>query len=145
MQEEEFPVPEVAVRASVGTPAADEAAGAAPAAQAAAGEGTEPGNGRGRGRKLRTPFRRRRGDAAAGSAGSGEAAAGESAAQAAEPADARGAEREAEQALSYLDQAARSEQRLGKYLNSDAAMPKLHKVLADAGIGSRREMEELIT
>ncbi|CAP43478.1 23S rRNA pseudouridine(2605) synthase RluB [Bordetella petrii] len=145
MQEEEFPVPEVAVRASEAAPAADEAAGAAPAAQAAAGEGAEPGNGRGRGRKLRTPFRRRRGDAAAGSAGSGEAAAGESAAPAAEPADARGAEREAEQALSYLDQAARSEQRLGKYLNSDAAMPKLHKVLADAGIGSRREMEELIT
>ncbi len=36
------------------------------------------------------------------------------------------------------------EQRLGKYLNSEAVMPKLHKVLADAGIGSRREMEELI-
>ncbi|MNX87870.1 Ribosomal large subunit pseudouridine synthase B [compost metagenome] len=36
------------------------------------------------------------------------------------------------------------EQRLGKYLNSDSVMPKLHKVLADAGIGSRREMEELI-
>jgi 23S rRNA pseudouridine2605 synthase len=36
------------------------------------------------------------------------------------------------------------EQRLGKYLNSDVVMPKLHKVLADAGIGSRREMEELI-
>src|SRR3546814_5534699 len=35
-------------------------------------------------------------------------------------------------------------QRLGKYLGSDALMPKLHKVLADAGIGSRREMEELI-
>ncbi|MGE4339332.1 MAG: 23S rRNA pseudouridine(2605) synthase RluB [Pigmentiphaga sp.] len=37
-----------------------------------------------------------------------------------------------------------SKQRLSKYLGSDAVMPKLHKVLADAGIGSRREMEELI-
>src|SRR5690606_25179041 len=34
--------------------------------------------------------------------------------------------------------------RLGKYLGSEALQPKLHKVLAEAGIGSRREMEELI-
>lgn len=47
-------------------------------------------------------------------------------------------------ALSYLDSAAPMTQRLGKYLGSDAIMPKLHKVLADAGVGSRREMEELI-
>jgi hypothetical protein len=71
--------------------------------------------------------------------------ADEAAAEAARPGDnARQAEREADEALSYLDKAARSEQRLGKYLNSEAIMPKLHKVLADAGIGSRREMEELI-
>jgi 23S rRNA pseudouridine2605 synthase len=55
-----------------------------------------------------------------------------------------GAEKEAEQALAYLDSADKIEQRLGKYLNSDAVNPKLHKVLAEAGIGSRREMEELI-
>lgn len=54
------------------------------------------------------------------------------------------AEKEAEQALSYLSGSERIEQRLNKYLNSDVLMPKLHKVLADAGIGSRREMEELI-
>ena len=54
------------------------------------------------------------------------------------------AEKEAEQALSYLSSAQKSEQRLNKYLNSDLLMPKLHKVLAEAGIGSRREMEELI-
>lgn len=54
------------------------------------------------------------------------------------------AENEAAQALAYLSSADRSEQRLGKYLNSDVLMPKLHKVLAEAGIGSRREMEELI-
>ncbi len=53
-------------------------------------------------------------------------------------------EKEADQALSYLDNAAKISQRLGKYLSSDALMPKLHKVLADAGVGSRREMEELI-
>ncbi|WP_370246248.1 pseudouridine synthase [Candidimonas sp. SYP-B2681] len=53
-------------------------------------------------------------------------------------------EKEADQALSYLDNAAKINQRLGKYLSSDALMPKLHKVLADAGVGSRREMEELI-
>jgi len=46
--------------------------------------------------------------------------------------------------LSYLSQTARTEQRLGKYLQSELLMPKLHKLLADAGIGSRREMEELI-
>ncbi|NYT63068.1 pseudouridine synthase [Alcaligenaceae bacterium] len=53
-------------------------------------------------------------------------------------------EKEAELALAYLDGAAKMTQRLGKYLSSDVLMPKLHKVLADAGVGSRREMEELI-
>jgi len=101
---------------------------------------------RGRGRKLRTPFRRRRGDAAAEQAPAGEAqpAAAAAAPEQAEPQESRGTEQEAEQALSYLETADRMEQRLGKYLNSDSVMPKLHKVLADAGIGSRREMEELI-
>lgn len=103
------------------------------------------GEARGRGRKLRTPFRRRRGDApAAEQAPAAAADAQAPAASAADTADTRGGEQEAEQALSYLDTADRMEQRLGKYLNSDVVMPKLHKVLADAGIGSRREMEELI-
>jgi len=106
------------------------------------GEGAEPAEGRARGRKLRTPFRRRRGDAAAAGA---QAQNPDSAASAAVPdADPRVLEREAEQALAYLEADARTEQRLGKYLNSEAVMPKLHKVLADAGVGSRREMEELI-
>jgi 23S rRNA pseudouridine2605 synthase len=60
------------------------------------------------------------------------------------PEELRLAEREAEQALSFLDKAPDLKRRLGKYLSSDAVVPKLHKVLADAGIGSRREMEELI-
>lgn len=49
-----------------------------------------------------------------------------------------------EHALAYLDTAAPISQRLSKYLGSEVIMPKLHKVLADAGVGSRREMEELI-
>ncbi|NYE21683.1 23S rRNA pseudouridine(2605) synthase RluB [Pigmentiphaga litoralis] len=60
------------------------------------------------------------------------------------PDELRAAEKEAEQALSFLDKAPDLKRRLGKYLSSDAVVPKLHKVLADAGIGSRREMEELI-
>lgn len=116
-------------------------------AQAAAGQTNEgdPNAARGsRGRKLRTPFRRRRGDAT-GVVGAPGSVDGSPDVPSGEVAGGRGAEREAEQMLSYLEHADRSEQRLGKYLNSDAAMPKLHKVLADAGIGSRREMEELIT
>ncbi|MGN6455177.1 MAG: S4 domain-containing protein, partial [Achromobacter mucicolens] len=126
------------------TPRSDDAVAGAPESSAAREPAAEGDAGaRGRGRKLRTPFRRRRGDAAAEQA---PAAEGQAAAPAApvESADNRGGEQEAEQALSYLDTADRMEQRLGKYLNSEAVMPKLHKVLADAGIGSRREMEELI-
>ncbi|MEQ4617388.1 MAG: 23S rRNA pseudouridine(2605) synthase RluB [Corticimicrobacter sp.] len=160
----------------------------------------ETAGGKGKGRKLRTPFRRRRADAVEPqSAGDAqlrvEAAAPEAGAsprkttggrkrqgapraqkpqeaQGAAPAAGRGkrpatprrrsekpvsadvqqsaviidpeAEREAEAALSYLDQADSLPKRLGKYLEHDAVMPKLHKVLAEAGIGSRREMEELI-
>lgn len=159
------------------------------------------------GRKLRTPFRRRRADAApdtgagvkegAAEAGSPEPVPGSTdAAQPSQPARARkssgrrgkGAagkatpepaaavadqteskpdtdaagpargknrrrgrkpesgdfDKEADQALSYLERTEQLPQRLNKYLNSDALTPKLHKVLAEAGVGSRREMEELI-
>ncbi|WPQ34780.1 23S rRNA pseudouridine(2605) synthase RluB [Achromobacter xylosoxidans] len=126
-------------------PRPDDAVSNGPAEASAGREPAAEGEARGRGRKLRTPFRRRRGDAAAEQAPATEgqaATAGQ--ADAADAADARGGEQEAEQALSYLETADRMEQRLGKYLNSEAVMPKLHKVLADAGIGSRREMEELI-
>ncbi|MEN4921158.1 23S rRNA pseudouridine(2605) synthase RluB [Achromobacter spanius] len=128
------------------TPRSDDAAnGGQPESAASrepAAEGEAGARGRG-GRKLRTPFRRRRGDAAAEQAPAAEGQPAEAAAPA-ESAESRGGEQEAEQALAYLDTADRMEQRLGKYLNSEAVMPKLHKVLADAGIGSRREMEELI-
>ena len=125
-----------------------------------------------KGRKLRTPFRRRRGDAVQADA---QAAASDDGQQAvakegrgaptASPKPAGGKPRapvkrgrkprsgapaqaqdepDADQALAYLDKAAPIAQRLGKYLSSDALMPKLHKVLADAGVGSRRDMEDLI-
>lgn len=123
-------------------PRPDDAVSNAPAEASAGREPAAEGEARGRGRKLRTPFRRRRGDAAAEQAPATEGQAAR--AGQADAADARGGEQEAEQALSYLETADRMEQRLGKYLNSEAVMPKLHKVLADAGIGSRREMEELI-
>ena len=109
-----------------------------------------------RGRKLRTPFRRRRSDAPEVSENADAAPASLIAAQdfssdaAQDQADTIDlgdpveAEKEAQEALSYLSSTDRSEQRLNKYLNSDLLMPKLHKLLADAGIGSRREMEELI-
>ena len=125
-------------------PRSDDTASSGQSDASAAREPSAEGDGaRGRGRKLRTPFRRRRGDATAEQAPAAEGQAA-SAAQPVESADSRGGEQEAEQALSYLDNTDRMEQRLGKYLNSDSVMPKLHKVLADAGIGSRREMEELI-
>ncbi|NGM88831.1 rRNA pseudouridine synthase [Parapusillimonas sp. SGNA-6] len=83
-------------------------------------------------------------DAAQGAAGSpvGKPARGRK--RGAQRAEQPEQENDAEVALAYLDNSAPTTQRLGKYLNSDALMPKLHKVLADAGIGSRREMEELI-
>lgn len=152
---------------------------------------------KGRGRKLRTPFRRRRGDEVSADATPAEAAPADAAAEVAKaparksparapaaasdkaagpkngraraPRAPRGKAKtagapdaaprgrpkaadapdvdngaDADQALAYLDKSQKIEQRLSKYLSSDAVMPKLHKVLADAGIGSRREMEELI-
>ena len=113
-----------------------------------------------RGRKLRTPFRRRRAEVANGEA-EVEGGAPERAPRAkvfepnvvpevidprdvVEIGDPIEFEKEGDQALSYLTGTERIEQRLNKYLTSDLLMPKLHKVLADAGVGSRREMEELI-
>ena len=103
---------------------------------------------RGRRGNLRTPFRRRRtvpteGVEAvkdAGAAGAPDAAA---AADDAVGVD-RASDREVDEALALMDTGSHLKQRLGKYLSSDVIAPKLHKVLAEAGIGSRREMEELI-
>lgn len=131
-------------------PRTDDAVSTAPQADASFPNGKTVAEGegapaRGRGRKLRTPFRRRRGDAPpAGGASQAASASAKGRDDFAEPLDQQGSEREADRALSYLETSARMEQRLGKCLNSEAVMPKLHKVLADSGIGSRREMEELI-
>lgn len=46
--------------------------------------------------------------------------------------------------LGRYNLAADGEQRVAKFLNNDQVRPKLHKVLADAGVGSRRDMEQLI-
>ncbi len=130
---------------------------------------------RGRGRKLRTPFRRRRGDTAqeatdrdrqtpaqpkgqpqgsdaenrrpsrrkdknADRSRGKQAGAGRSPNKKPRTAE----DPEAARALRFLNQAERTNQRLDAYMGSEAAHPKLHKVLAQAGIGSRRDMEELI-
>lgn len=154
-------------------------AGASGVAESA-GDPSATSSPRGKGRKLRTPFRRRRGDAntnqneksdaSASSKGSVKAPVDESESpKPARPASRRrspvgrrvggrkpnaantpraelveGSEQESSEALAYLDRTAKMSQRLGRYLSSDLIQPKLHKVLADAGIGSRRDMEELI-
>lgn len=149
-------------------------------AEAGAGEAQDSG-GRTKGRKLRTPFRRRRTEKTAEKAVAGESLPGAERADpivaevASAPSAARSGDegrpprraaggrqktaatgagagagkstatdKEAQEALAYLESAAQTAQRLGKFMNSEAVMPKLHKVLADAGIGSRRDMEELI-
>lgn len=170
--------------------------GGAPAASDGENSGASQGGpgARGRGRKLRTPFRRRRGDAQASNAAPAQQPDGAAqepahAAAAAQPDSGAGArrrgpaasktsrrrgkpaprgrgaqagvgqpaagqflsaeerslqEKEAAEALAYLDRTEKMNQRLGKYLGSEALNPKLHKVLAEAGVGSRREMEDLI-
>ena len=100
---------------------------------------------RSRSAKLRAPFRRRRnteGSEAPLAERNPEATAADSeAADSQEPTDAH---EEPVEALTYLEGTPKTAQRLGKYLQSEVLMPKLHKVLAQSGIGSRREMEELI-
>ena len=124
-----------------------------------------------KGRKLRTPFRRRRVEPVAENnkqekpeveaASTSEAprkrgvrtlrkpritkpSSNKDLAVMTEPLSPQEIEQENEQVLAFLDHGDKLEKRLGKYLTSDAVMPKLHKVLADAGVGSRRDMEELI-
>lgn len=133
-------------------PASDASASAAPSAP------------KGKGRKLRTPFRRRRGDAVqenkprkprGATAPFQPVAEKESRPKTTTPAPARRAHKNARRrpenqnddsdlGLSFLEKSEQTSQRLGRFLRTDAVQPKLHKVLADAGVGSRREMEELI-
>lgn len=103
---------------------------------------------RGRRGNLRTPFRRRRTTPAEGTEAVKEVVTTE-ATDAMPDADNgvatdRTSDREVDEALALIDTGSHMKQRLSKYLSSDVIAPKLHKVLAEAGIGSRREMEELI-
>src|SRR5690625_400075 len=126
-----------------------------------AGEGGGESSPRPRGRRLRAPFRRRRGDAVSRDNRGGKAKktshkraaksvpnkGGIQAAGMDQPKNQRrrGQEdREAAQALGYLEHTQKTDQRLEKYQDSQALHPKLHKVLAQVGVGSRREMEDLI-
>lgn len=160
-------------------------------APAQAEDGAKSPKPRGQGRKLRTPFRRRRGDAGAESTAKaavsnddgvtaeaaparqakptrartrgpqGQGRAGQNRRPGTKPATKRAArtqplahdeievpveiiEGEDDIALGHLTKQARLSQRLGKFLDSELIQPKLHKVLADAGVGSRRDMEDLI-
>ena len=114
---------------------------------------------KGKGRKLRTPFRRRRGDALQEQKTrkhNGSVPFQPVAEQQADSAPKRQRQSknkkgrptrqvdDSDLGLSFLENAEPTAQRLDRFLSTDAVKPKLHKVLADAGIGSRREMEELI-
>jgi len=129
-----------------------------PAADGAVGASTSAS--KGKGRKLRTPFRRRRGDAVQEQktrkstsnapyqpqVETEKAAAPVNRRQRTHPKKPRPIRQtdDSDLGLSFLENAEPTAQRLGRFLSSDAVKPKLHKVLADAGVGSRREMEELI-
>ncbi len=90
-----------------------------------------------RGRKLRTPFRRRRADMNTNRPEAKPAPEKVTPVADQNPADA-------DQVLGYLTKANGTADFLSGYLENDALKPKLHKVLAEAGVGSRREMEDLI-
>lgn len=91
---------------------------------------------------MQTATKRPSGRKTAGRSAATRGAANQTAAAA--PAPDPENDRDADEALALIDSDAQMKQRLGKFLNSEAITPKLHKVLAEAGIGSRREMEELI-
>ena len=125
-----------------------------PSGEAASAEAVKP-PAKSRARKLRTPFRRRRPEpnSADGVVKSLEPSIEQSTElnpeiydedAVAVSAELTPDDGEPSQALEFLDEAPKTAQRLGKYLQSELLMPKLHKLLAEAGIGSRREMEELI-
>jgi 23S rRNA pseudouridine2605 synthase len=110
---------------------------------------TKPANAkRTRSAKLRAPFRRRRQPELAQDSANEPSGHGESSHQEQNQVPTESPpilqEQDPVDALTYLEASPKTAQRLGKFLQSEVLMPKLHKVLAQAGIGSRREMEELI-
>jgi len=126
-----------------------DAAAATEAAQPGAGKADDAERG---GRPSRSGFNRRRGPRGGRRRGKGaqagqerpageEGARGATAGEAAEPVDP--VPIFAQDAVVGLDAGRSRGGRAGQALNDDDA-PKLHKVLADAGLGSRRDMEEWI-
>lgn len=101
---------------------------------------------RAKGNKLRAPFRRRRAqtDASSGNQNDPDDSVAAAPTPQCEVIESVIEQEAPAQALEFLGATPKTAQRLGKYLQSDALMPKLHKVLAQVGIGSRREMEDLI-
>jgi 23S rRNA pseudouridine2605 synthase len=137
-------------------PAETAAVAAAPDAEAAApeGEGAAEGESGRRGRNRRRGRGRGR-DGAEAAPGEGPAVEGEAAAPrepaAAAPDPAEAVERFAEVLSGAYDaeppepdDAATLEQSTKRVLRPEPEAPKLHKVLAQSGIGSRRDMEQLI-
>lgn len=140
-----------------------DAGGASRAADAPAdgGDGGEGGGERRSGKGPRGRFGRRRGRGGRGEAGEGPAAGGDGPAGASAGGSAAGGPPDApadpEQVIPVYSRQARigtdandprrrkggRDARAARALPDEDA-PKLHKLLADAGIGSRREMEELI-
>jgi 23S rRNA pseudouridine2605 synthase len=107
-------------------------------------------------KQLRTPFRRRKGsgprpaqDASEGGRGEGRRAAQEPVPMAdlASEADADASVPAGDDSLpAFVAPSQQFKKKLiQRHIENDAIAPKLHKVLADSGCGSRREMEELIT
>ncbi len=123
------------------TPVNTKPAPSEPGVQTADAGERPPKSGSGRRRNPRSGPRRR------GPRGPGGGAAQPASAEAGGPKDAAGAEPVpiyAEKAVVGLDSGrpSRGGDRSGARVDDEA--PKLHKVLADAGLGSRRDMEELI-
>lgn len=154
------PRPEHASRAD-GDPVSDRGSGMAaePAAEgdavgggvegAPTGEPGSQGDGQGRGPKgPRTRLNRRRGGRGGREGREGEAVQADGAPPAGAAVDPDQAipvySRQARIGVDANDSRRRNAARGAAPLEPDEDAPKLHKLLADAGIGSRREMEELI-
>ena len=118
---------------------------APPTVDAGAGsaqEGDRPRGGTKRRRPLRSPFRRRGNESGAPRESSAGPDSDADATAQDDPASVDAGDDEG--MPHFLAPSLDIKHRLARHLTGDDLAPKLHKVLADAGIGSRREMEELI-
>ncbi|WP_084493575.1 pseudouridine synthase [Brackiella oedipodis] len=102
-----------------------------------------------KGRKLRTPFRRRRADAQFEKPSQGKAPKQSVLAKRGfkkphQKSNLRHTPRDDQFNPMWIESEQDHDQRLHKLGNPEEIRPKLHKFLAEAGVGSRRDMEELI-